>query len=51
MSVPALDAERWLRRMLRRRVVDADTAFVTRWSDETNRVELLVGDPWISSQA
>ena len=45
-----LDAERWVRRMLRRRAVDAETAYVTRWSDDLNRVEVLVGDPRISSQ-
>lgn len=46
----ALDAERWLRRMLRRGAVDAETAYVTRWSDDLNRVEVLVGDPCISLQ-
>ena len=45
----ALNAERWLRTMLRRGAVDAETAYVTRWSDDLNRVVVLVGDPWISS--
>ncbi len=45
-----LNAERWLGTMLRRGVVDAETAYVTRWSDDLKRVEVLVGDPWISSQ-
>ena len=39
-----LDAERWLRRMLRRGAVDADTARLTRWSDDLNRVEVLAGE-------
>jgi hypothetical protein len=40
----ALDAERWLRGMLRRGAVDADTARLTRWSDDLNRVEVLAGE-------
>ncbi len=39
------DAERWLRSALRSGAVDVDTAYVTRWSDELNQVEVLVGDP------
>jgi hypothetical protein len=30
--------------MLRRGAVDADTARLTRWSDDLNRVEVLAGE-------
>ena len=42
-----LDAERWLRRALRSGAVDAETAYMTRWFDEINRIEVLVGEPII----
>lgn len=41
----AHDALRWLRSALHSGAVDADSAYLTRWSDETNRVDVLVGDP------
>ena len=46
----AHDALRWLRSALYSSAVDADTAYLTRWSDTTNQIEVLVGDPCISSQ-
>jgi hypothetical protein len=41
----ALDAARWLRRMLRCGAVDPETAYVTRWNDDLNRIEILVRNP------
>lgn len=40
-----LDAERWLRRALRSGAIEADTAYLTRWNDDLEQVEVLVGDP------
>ena len=45
-----LDAERWLLRALRSGAIEADTAYLTRWNDDLEQVEVLVGDPWVSSQ-
>jgi len=38
-----LDAEDWLRDSLNDGAVDPETAFLTRWDGEANRVEVLVG--------
>ena len=40
-----LDAERWLRRALRSGAIEADTAYLTRWNDDLEQVEVLVGEP------
>jgi hypothetical protein len=40
----ALDAKRWLHGALRSGAIEAHTAYLTRWSDDLNRVEVLVGD-------
>jgi len=39
-----LVAESWLRSALRSEAIDTGTAYVTRWSDDLNRVEVLVGN-------
>ena len=41
-----LDAERWRLRALRSGAIEADTAYLTRWNDDLEQVEVLVGDPW-----
>lgn len=39
-----IDAERWLRERLDTGIIDPQTACLTRWDDETNQVEVVVGE-------
>ena len=36
-------AERWLRRRLAKREVDRQNSYLTRWNNETKKVELVIG--------
>src|SRR6266436_3324604 len=38
------DSELWLRQRLASGVVDADTASLTRWNDEDQRMEVVLGE-------
>jgi hypothetical protein len=42
-SRQVVEAERWLREALRAGTVDAETACLTRWNDETRRIEVVLG--------
>jgi len=39
-----LDAERWLREQLNSGAITTQSAYLSRWNDETKRVEVLFGD-------
>ncbi len=41
------DAEHWLRGQLENGSVQADTAYLTRWNDQTEQVEMVLGEFYV----